>query len=197
MERAFGMELGEKLQKMRKQKGITQEQLADSLFVSRAAVSKWESGRGYPNIDSLKAIAQFFGVTIDELLREDAYPEVDEKEKAFSTKPFFAWFDIAAVLLLLLPIFGQAADGAVRSIPLLMVESSFMKTAYIAAAGANIIWGMFSLALRVSRPGYLAPVSLLLSIGLLLLFILGRQPYAAVFSLSLLIAKVLWAVKRR
>lgn len=191
------MELGEKLQKMRKQKGITQEQLADSLFVSRAAVSKWESGRGHPNIDSLKAIAQFFGVTVDALLREDAYPEVDKKEKVFSAKPFFAWFDIAAVLLFLLPIFGQAADGAVRSIPLLMIESAFMKTAYIAAAGANIIWGIFSLALRGSRPGYPAPVSYLLNIGLLILFILGRQPYAAVFSLSLLIAKVLWAVKRR
>ena len=191
------MELGEKLQKMRKQKGITQEQLADSLFVSRAAVSKWESGRGYPNIDSLKAIAQFFGVTVDALLREDAYPEVDKKEKAGSSKPYFAWFDIAVVLLLLLPIFGQAADGAVRSIPLLMIESAFMKTVYIAAAAVNIIWGIFSLALRISRPVYLAPVSLLLSIGLLLLFILGRQPYAAVFSLSLLIAKVLWAVKRR
>ena len=47
------MEFHEKLQELRRQKGITQEELAQALYVSRAAVSKWESGRGYPNIDSL------------------------------------------------------------------------------------------------------------------------------------------------
>ena len=60
------MEFHEKLQELRRQKGLTQEQLAEHLFVSRAAVSKWESGRGYPNIDSLKAIAAFYSVSIDE-----------------------------------------------------------------------------------------------------------------------------------
>ena len=54
------MEFGQKLQELRKQKGMTQEELAQALYVSRAAVSKWESGRGYPNIDSLKAIAKFY-----------------------------------------------------------------------------------------------------------------------------------------
>ena len=62
------MDFNEKIQLLRKQKGLTQEELADVLYVSRTAVSKWESGRGYPNIDSLKAIAKFFGVTVDELL---------------------------------------------------------------------------------------------------------------------------------
>lgn len=58
------MELGEKLQELRKSKGLTQEALAEALHVSRTAVSKWESGRGLPSIDSLKAIATFFGVTV-------------------------------------------------------------------------------------------------------------------------------------
>ena len=62
------MEFHEKLQEPRKQKGLTQEDLAASLYVSRTAISKWESGRGYPNIDSLKAIAKFYSVTIDKLL---------------------------------------------------------------------------------------------------------------------------------
>ena len=62
------MEFHEKLQELRKSKGLTQEELAEALYVSRTAVSKWESGRGYPSIDSLKEISRFFGVTIDELI---------------------------------------------------------------------------------------------------------------------------------
>ena len=65
------MEFNEKLQELRKQTGLTQEAVAEALFVSRTAVSKWESGKGYPNIDSLKAIAAFYGVTVDALLAGD------------------------------------------------------------------------------------------------------------------------------
>jgi transcriptional regulator with XRE-family HTH domain len=54
------LEFGEKLQGLRKSKNLTQEELAEALYVSRTAISKWESGRGYPNIDSLKEISNFF-----------------------------------------------------------------------------------------------------------------------------------------
>ena len=74
------MELNEKLQELRKQKGFTQEELAEILFVSRTAISKWESSRGYPNIDSLKAIAKFFGVTVDELLSGDELLTIAEED---------------------------------------------------------------------------------------------------------------------
>jgi len=62
------MEFNEKLQELRKQKQLTQEELAECLYVSRTAISKWESGRGYPSIESLKAISEFFSVSIDDLL---------------------------------------------------------------------------------------------------------------------------------
>ena len=58
------MEFHEKLQELRKKRGLTQEELADALYVSRTAISKWESGRGYPSIDSLKEISGFFSVSI-------------------------------------------------------------------------------------------------------------------------------------
>lgn len=61
------MEFNEKLQQLRTGKNLTQEQLAEQLYVSRTAISKWESGKGYPNIESLKCISKFFSVTIDEL----------------------------------------------------------------------------------------------------------------------------------
>ena len=65
------MEFHEKLQELRKSRGMTQEELAQALFVSRTAISKWESGRGYPSIDSLKELSRFFSVTIDELIAAD------------------------------------------------------------------------------------------------------------------------------
>ena len=73
------MEFGEKLQELRKKKGLTQEELAEALYVSRTAVSKWESGRGYPNIDSLKEISKFFSVSIDELLSGEKFLSIAKK----------------------------------------------------------------------------------------------------------------------
>lgn len=65
------MEFHEKLQELRKKRGLTQEELAEALYVSRTAISKWESGRGYPNIDSLKELSNFFSVSIDDLLSSE------------------------------------------------------------------------------------------------------------------------------
>ena len=78
------MDFNEKLQELRKQNNLTQEELADALYVSRTAISKWESGRGYPNIDSLKAISKYFSVSLDELLSGDeiiTIAEEDNKKK--------------------------------------------------------------------------------------------------------------------
>jgi transcriptional regulator with XRE-family HTH domain len=61
------MEFHEKLQYLRKQNQWTQEQLAEKLYVSRTAVSKWESGKGYPNIESLKAISKIT-IPIDKII---------------------------------------------------------------------------------------------------------------------------------
>lgn len=65
------MTFGEKLCKLRKSNALTQEELADKLYVTRTAVSKWETGNGYPAIDSLQQIAKLFGVTVDELLSDE------------------------------------------------------------------------------------------------------------------------------
>ena len=75
------MEFNEKLQELRKNKGLTQEELAEALYVSRTAISKWESGRGYPSIDSLKEIAKYFSVTIDEILSSDEVLSIAEEHQ--------------------------------------------------------------------------------------------------------------------
>ena len=115
------MEFNEKLQELRKQRGLTQEELAQSLYVSRTAISKWESGRGYPNIDSLKVIAKFFGVTVDELLSGEELLSVaheDGKQKENRIHDLvFGLLDISAALLLFLPFFGQKTGDFTQSIP--------------------------------------------------------------------------------
>ena len=58
------MEFHEKLQELRKAKGLTQEELAEVLYVSRTAISKWESGRGFPSIDSLKEMIETNDITL-------------------------------------------------------------------------------------------------------------------------------------
>ena len=109
IERTTGMEFNEKLQALRKQKGLTQEALAEKLYVSRTAISKWESGRGYPEIDSLKAIAKFFSVTVDELLSTDEALAIGEEEKKQAQTHFldlaYGLLDLSMALLFFLPLF--------------------------------------------------------------------------------------------
>ena len=65
------MTLGEKIQTARKQAGLTQEQLAQKLFVTRAAVAKWESNGGTPDVQNLKALARLFNTPMEDLLNDD------------------------------------------------------------------------------------------------------------------------------
>lgn len=61
----------EKLQLLRKSKGLTQEELAEKVSVSRQAITKWESGQAYPDISNLISISEFFKVTIDHLVKDN------------------------------------------------------------------------------------------------------------------------------
>ena len=77
------MIFSEKLQLIRKSTGLTQEELADKLDVSRQAVAKWESGQVYPDISNLIGISNLFNVTVDYLVRDQecavsVTPEVDD-----------------------------------------------------------------------------------------------------------------------
>lgn len=66
------MRMTEKLIALRKQKGITQNELAELLDVSRQAVSRWEAGSSVPGIDNLRVLSGLYGVSIDYLLDDSA-----------------------------------------------------------------------------------------------------------------------------
>ena len=193
------MEFHEKLQQLRKQKGLTQEQLADQLYVSRAAVSKWESGRGYPNIDSLKALAKFYSVTIDELLSGEQMLTIAEEDQKHRTQNFrnqvFGLLDISACAYLFLPLFGQLQGEAIQAVSLLALSEvpSYLKIAYMVAVIGIILWGIAALII----PKRSIPLSLMLSVMGTLLFIICSQPYAAAFGFLLLGIKAFLLIKRQ
>ena len=65
------MLFNEKLKMLRKEKNLTQEELAEKLNVSRQAITKWESGDGTPDIENLKQVSVLFNTSIDELVKEE------------------------------------------------------------------------------------------------------------------------------
>lgn len=201
------MEFNEKLHELRKQKGLTQEELAVQLYVSRTAISKWESGRGYPNIESLKAIARFFSVTVDELISTEEILNVAEESKKQTEKHFqdiiFGLFDICMILLLFLPLFGIKDDGFISAVSLLSLEGTklYLKTAYFSVVILTIIIGILRLTLQnctsIVWLKAKTKISLLLGIISVVLFTISLQPYAAVFSFFLLLIKVIIIIKHR
>ena len=72
------MTIGETIQRLRTKRRLSQEQLAELVGVSRQAVSKWELGDAAPEVDKLRALAREFGVTVDELLSEEAPREPEQ-----------------------------------------------------------------------------------------------------------------------
>lgn len=72
------MDLAERIQYLRKKKGISQEELADKMLISRQAVSKWESGQSAPDLEKLILLSEYFEVTTDYLLK-GVEPQVEER----------------------------------------------------------------------------------------------------------------------
>ena len=83
------MKFGENLQKLRKEKGISQEQLAEQLGVTRQSVSKWESGNSYPEMDKLIAICNIFHCELDALINKDITEEREKKDASSVVKNIF------------------------------------------------------------------------------------------------------------
>ena len=199
------MEFQEKLQELRKQKGLTQEELAEALYVSRTAISKWESGRGYPNIDSLKTISKFFSVTIDELLSGEevlTIAEEDQKQKESILRDMvFGLLDLSAAIVFFVPFFGQKADGYVQAVSLLLLAeiAPYLKAAYFVMVIGMVAFGISTLVLQNYRGVFWVRnkriLSLLINTVTALLFIISSQPYAAAFVFLFLVIKVVILIK--
>lgn len=200
------MEFHEKLQELRRRKGLTQEELAAALYVSRTAISKWESGRGYPNIDSLKAIAAYFAVTVDALLSSDEVLTIAENEQKEKSERIydliFGLLDVSAIVFFFLPCFGQRVDGAVQEVSLLALTAvaPYMRALYLCVTLLLMAIGVLLLSLQsIRHPLWMRwkhLLSLTLSGGGIFAFILGSQPYAAALLLVFAVIQVSVLVKK-
>ena len=199
------MDFQDKLKELRKNRGLTQEELAQALFVSRTAISKWESGKGYPNIDSLKAISKYFCVSLDDLLSTDeiiTIAEEDGKQKERHLRNLvFGLLDCIIAMFLFLPFFGQRVDGVIQEVSVLMLteEEIYIKIPYLIIVFSMTVWGILMLALQDCQVSFWLQKKDKISLGLgavgALLFMISRQPYASAYLFLILVIQALMLIK--
>ena len=190
------MELSEKIQKLRKDRKLTQEELARQLFVSRTAVSKWETGRGIPSMESLQMIARYFDITLDELLGAEEIITLAKQENKGNIRRFAFCIDgilnIAALLGLLLPLYKAAEEGIYYCVPVYQFDG-WLAAVYRFFPVAMAVCGAAQLLFRGNdgekTNRYATAISVLINAFAVVLMILNAQPYPAVMFFVLLLMK--------
>ncbi len=200
------MEFHEKLQELRKSRSLTQEELAEALFVSRTAVSKWESGRGYPGIDSLKEIARFFSVTVDELICPEEIISAAENEKKDFISRYLTLIcgvlDILPAILLFIPAFGNGA-GSRETVALTALTgiSSWIRILFIIVISLTVLNGICAAVISNFDKPVWNRHRLVTGIALTILgsalFLITRQPYAGLIFFAVLVIKGILILKVR
>lgn len=201
------MEFNEKLQELRKEKGLTQEELAEILYVSRTAVSKWESGRGYPSIDSLKEISKFFSVTIDDLLSSEKLISIAEKENKSNLQNIcdmlFGIVDLMSIMLIILPLYPNHVNDYIYSVPLFAYTELTLisRIVYWTAFAGLIMIGAIKVVLNQMKiekgRKLLTSISFVCSIITVLLLAMAREAYAIAVTFLLLVIKATLVLEKR
>ena len=193
------MELGKKLQELRKSRGLTQEEFARAIYVSRTAVSKWESGRGYPSIDSLKAISAFFSVSVDDLISGDKLIDIAEKENKSNIRSvcglLFGIADMMALTLVILPLYPNLIAGEIYAVDLFAYSQVSPPILYIHWVLFGLLFAAgcakVAMALMKNEKGTkaIAVVSIIVGIVTVFFLALTREPYATAMAFALLLIK--------
>lgn len=193
------MEFNEKLQALRKSRGLTQEELAEALFVSRTAISKWESGRGYPSIDSLKEISKYFSVTIDELMTGEKLISIAEKENKSNIQKLCDLLtgivDLFSFILIVLPLYPNPINGYIYSVNLFAYTetTSFNRMLYWIMFLALVLVGAVKIIITQFELNkgqkIVTAFSIVLSILAVLFLAMTREAYAVTIAFFLFVVK--------
>lgn len=202
----FKMEFNEKLQLLRKKHDLTQEQLAEKLYVSRTAISKWEQGKGYPNIQSLKDISFFFSISIDELLSGEELISLAETENRHRMNLLygliFGILDLFVIAFCFMPLYGQQSESTVHSVALFVSSDLSNTTKFIHFISLSIIslFGAFELIIeKIKKEKYLNIciwISMITHTIAVMIFAISHQPYLTVLLFLLLICKTVLFVRK-
>lgn len=196
------MDFGEKLKALRTERGLTQEQLAARLYVSRTAVSKWETGGGSPNLDSLQAVARLFDVSVDDLLSTDDLIVLARDERRSTARSSgmlsFGLLDVLAVVFAFIPLYGVDDGSLVRMANLADYGASVDFGASFAVMAAAVVSLMFMGAVEIvlAAVGSRRAARIVALVGFavqalaVVLFASTMQPYATTLMFVLLLAKV-------
>lgn len=195
------MEFNEKLQQLRKKNKLTQEQLAEKLYVSRTAISKWESAKGYPNIESLKCISKLFSVSIDELLSSDELITLAECENRSSIKRIYRLIsgiiDLMAISFIVLPLYAkEVGNDIIYSVNLLSFTDTSNINCYIYWAISLLIIGMgigILIFYRLEKESWLyftIKLSIAQSAVAICLFSAAREPYVTILLFVFFMMKI-------
>lgn len=198
------MELSEKIQKLRKEHNLTQEQFAEKLFVSRTAVSKWETGRGMPSMESLQMIAKLFHITLDELLSTEEIVVIAESENKENIKRFASYMDgiinLAAFLALLLTLYKVEDNGFFYSVPLYQL-GGWKGLVFWIAPIIMILCGIVELLLigreQEKRIEIISTVGTIAHVGAITLLIVSGHPYPTVLLFFMFALKGVLLLKKR
>ena len=129
------MTFGEKLKKLRTDNGLTQDELAEKIYVTRTAISKWETDKGYPSIDSLKQLSTLFDIRIDELISD---ADVENKRVLDRTQSRrFYWCAIACL-----------AVATVFAVIYYFVSAPYLYVGSILGVVGYVVFGL------LSKPNY-------------------------------------------
>ena len=180
---------------------MTQEELAEALYVSRTAISKWESGRGYPNIESLKDIATYFSVSIDDLLSGEKVLSMAEKENKENLRRLcdllFSVVDLCSLLLMVLPLYPYNLGEQIVSVNLFVYEDKapVFRFLYVGLFGLLMAVGIVKLIQnRLEKDHYRKQMtcgSIILGIITVFVLALTRETYAVTVAFVLLVVKVM------
>lgn len=196
------MDFGEKLKALRTERGLTQEQLAARLYVSRTAVSKWETGGGSPNLDSLQAVARLFDVSVDDFLSADDLIVLARDERRSTARSSgmlsFGLLDVLAVVFAFIPLYGVDDGSFVRMANLADYGASVDFGASFAVMAAAVVSLMFVGAVEIllAAAGSRRAARIVALVGFavqalaVVLFASTMQPYATTLMFALLLAKV-------
>ena len=195
------MDFGEKLKALRTERGLTQEQLAARLYVSRTAVSKWETGGGSPNLDSLQAVARLFDVSVDDLLSADDLIVLARDERRSTARSSgmlsFGLLDVLAVVFAFIPLYGVDDGSVVRMANLADYGASVDFGASFAVMAAAVVSLMFVGAVEIvlAAAGSRRAARIVALVGFavqalaVVLFASTMQPYATTLAFALFLAK--------